>query len=91
VDAGKSFNFYFFLLHLNFGGFQWLAVPLRLENFRLPQNLASRRPRSNCQPKQIRRRAYELYELRGGGEGLALDDWLKAEAEFHSGQEDTAA
>ena len=31
--------------------------------------------------EEIRRRAYELYEERGGGEGCELDDWLQAEAE----------
>jgi DUF2934 family protein len=31
--------------------------------------------------EQIRRRAYELYERRGRGDGHALDDWLQAEAE----------
>jgi len=30
----------------------------------------------------IRRRAYELYEQRGGVDGFALDDWLQAEAEI---------
>ena len=29
----------------------------------------------------IRRRAYELYEKRGGMDGFALDDWTQAEAE----------
>ncbi len=31
--------------------------------------------------EQIRLRAYELYEQRGGGDGRELDDWLQAEAE----------
>lgn len=31
--------------------------------------------------EQIRRRAYELYEERGGADGRELDDWLQAEAE----------
>ena len=31
--------------------------------------------------EKIRQRAYELYELRGGEEGLDVDDWLKAESE----------
>ena len=31
--------------------------------------------------EQIRRRAYELYEQRGGEDGRELDDWLQAEAE----------
>jgi Protein of unknown function (DUF2934) len=31
--------------------------------------------------EKIRRRAYELYELRGRRDGHELDDWLQAEAE----------
>lgn len=31
--------------------------------------------------EQIRARAYELYELRGQGDGCDLDDWLLAEAQ----------
>ena len=31
--------------------------------------------------EKIRKRAYELYELRGREDGLDLDDWLKAESE----------
>ncbi len=30
---------------------------------------------------EIRRRAYELYEHRGYGDGLAVQDWLEAERE----------
>jgi hypothetical protein len=30
---------------------------------------------------EIRRRAYELYEQRGGTDGHALEDWLQAEAD----------
>jgi Protein of unknown function (DUF2934) len=30
----------------------------------------------------IRRRAYELYQQRGGGEGRAVEDWLRAEKEI---------
>ena len=29
----------------------------------------------------MRRRAYQLYEQRGSGDGFALDDWLQVEAE----------
>ncbi|MDB6015970.1 MAG: hypothetical protein JWR19_459 [Pedosphaera sp.] len=32
--------------------------------------------------EQIRQRAHEIYRARGGGEGLALNDWLKAEEEI---------
>jgi hypothetical protein len=31
--------------------------------------------------EQIRVRAYELFEQRGGEQGRDLDDWLQAEAE----------
>jgi hypothetical protein len=31
---------------------------------------------------EIRERAYELYEQRGGDEGHELDDWLQAETEL---------
>jgi hypothetical protein len=31
--------------------------------------------------EQIRQRAYELYQRRGGGTGNATDDWLRAEEE----------
>jgi hypothetical protein len=34
------------------------------------------------QQQQIRRRAYELYEQRGRGDGFALNDWLQAESEL---------
>jgi hypothetical protein len=32
--------------------------------------------------EQIRRRAYDLYEARGRGDGHDLEDWLEAEAEI---------
>jgi hypothetical protein len=32
--------------------------------------------------EQIRRRAYELYEQRGRGDGHEMDDWLLAESEL---------
>jgi hypothetical protein len=35
----------------------------------------------------IRRRAYELYEERGRGAGLELDDWVKAEAEVRESRD----
>jgi Protein of unknown function (DUF2934) len=33
-------------------------------------------------PDDIRLRAHEIYLERGGGHGLAMDDWLKAEFEL---------
>ncbi|HXZ30732.1 MAG TPA: DUF2934 domain-containing protein [Terriglobales bacterium] len=35
--------------------------------------------------EKIRKRAYELYELRGREHGLDLEDWLKAESEVSGG------
>ena len=32
--------------------------------------------------EQVRRRAFELYELRGREDGHELDDWLQAESEI---------
>lgn len=34
----------------------------------------------------IRRRAYQLYLERGGADGCAMDDWLRAEREIPSRQ-----
>ena len=36
---------------------------------------------TNDRQEQIRRRAYELFEQRGGDDGHELDDWLQAESE----------
>jgi hypothetical protein len=33
---------------------------------------------------QVKRRAYEIYEARGGAPGHALDDWLQAEHELRA-------
>jgi hypothetical protein len=37
--------------------------------------------------EQIRQRAYELYVDRGNESGSELDDWLQAEDEIRSAQE----
>jgi hypothetical protein len=39
----------------------------------------------------IARRAYQLYEERGGGHGHDLDDWLQAERELRPALTSTAA
>ncbi len=41
--------------------------------------------------RQIRRRAYEIYEERGREDGHDLDDWLRAEAEITGATAETAA
>ena len=46
-----------------------------------PQRIMRQTPKSGGdQNEKIRRRAYELYEQRGRGDGFALDDWLQAES-----------
>jgi hypothetical protein len=41
--------------------------------------------RSGATDEAIARRAYELYQARGGVEGADMDDWLQAERELHAG------
>ncbi|MFG0326643.1 MAG: DUF2934 domain-containing protein [Phycisphaerales bacterium JB037] len=39
-------------------------------------------------PEEVRRRAFEIYERRNGGDGDPLSDWLQAERELiDSGRE----
>lgn len=40
---------------------------------------------------EIRRRAFELFEERGGQEGHELEDWLRAESEIRRASKDAAA
>ncbi|MGE5054653.1 MAG: DUF2934 domain-containing protein [Acidobacteriota bacterium] len=44
-------------------------------------HLARNRPHEPLPEKEVQMPAYELYEQRRKGEGFALQDWLKAEAE----------
>ncbi len=44
--------------------------------------LARIRPMETMVEREIQIRAYELYAERGKGQGFALEDWLKAEAEI---------
>ena len=46
-----------------------------------PETTALTTEAKNELQEQIRRRAYELYEQRGGEDGRELDNWLQAEAE----------
>lgn len=41
--------------------------------------------------EQIRKRAYELFEVRGREEGHELEDWLRAEKEIVVGTSEAAA
>jgi hypothetical protein len=38
-------------------------------------------------PEQIRKRAFEIFQARGGAPGREWDDWLLAEAELNAGIE----
>jgi hypothetical protein len=49
-----------------------------------------RRTQHRVPPVEIARRAYELYEQRGGEHGHDMDDWLRAEHELRH-QLDSAA
>jgi hypothetical protein len=44
-------------------------------------DLARTKPLETILEHEIQIRAYELYESRGKGQGYALEDWLRAEAE----------
>jgi hypothetical protein len=39
-------------------------------------------------PDEVARRAYEIYQRRGGNHGADLDDWLAAERELKPGPSD---
>jgi hypothetical protein len=41
--------------------------------------------------EEIRRRAYELFEARGGEDGHELEDWLQAEEEIRGGKTNAVA
>lgn len=38
--------------------------------------------RARANPEEVARRAYEIYQARGGYHGADLDDWLQAEREL---------
>ena len=40
--------------------------------------------------EQIRQRAHEIYQQRGGQDGSELDDWLQAEAEIRQQRQKTS-
>jgi hypothetical protein len=41
--------------------------------------------------EEIRKRAYELFEARGGEDGQELEDWLRAEEEIKSSKTNAVA
>jgi hypothetical protein len=45
-------------------------------------------PASMNDPDAVARRAYEIYQRRGGSHGADLDDWLEAERQLKRGPTD---
>ena len=60
------------------------AAPARKRTLKSAQPAPE--PKKNVFPinldEEIRKRAYELYEQRGGGHGHDVADWLQAESEL---------
>jgi len=54
---------------------------MKTKNHPSPETMASSAEANTELQEQIRARAYELYEQRGGESGHELDDWLQAEDE----------
>lgn len=48
----------------------------------LPETIAPTTESAEGSEEQIRRRAYELYELRGREDGHDVEDWLQSESEM---------
>jgi hypothetical protein len=44
--------------------------------------VANQPVRTTASPDEIARRAYDLYQQRGGADGNDLEDWLRAEREL---------
>lgn len=59
------------------------------ESGRTPDDL--RRPDAAPLEDEVRRRAYELYEGRGGADGNEVDDWVRAEREVSERRGDVSA
>jgi hypothetical protein len=55
-----------------------------------PTRLAASQETPNIED-EIRRRAYELFEARGGEEGQELEDWLGAEEEIRGSKTNAVA
>lgn len=48
-------------------------------------------PTPSFSEDEIRQRAFELFEARGGQEGHELEDWLRAESEIRNAKKDAIA
>ena len=63
----------------------------RLPRPTVPPGALSATESATMTHSDIARRAYELYEGRGGEHGHDLDDWLQAERELQDALKSTAA
>ena len=59
----------------------------------MPASAPAKKPEAEtlAVEERIRRRAYELYVERGNESGSELDDWLQAEEEIQTAEEQAAA
>jgi hypothetical protein len=55
------------------------------------QNKRAAKETPSLSQDEIRRRAFELFEERGGQEGQELENWLRAESEIRNTKKDTTA
>ena len=55
---------------------------------RAPQNNNGTADDQMNDPDAVARRAYEIYQRRGGNHGADLDDWLEAERQLKRGPSD---
>ena len=62
---------------------------MKLMSKQVSSNIAEQAPPAI--EEQIRCRAYELYEKRGGADGQDLEDWLQAESEITGVKREAAA
>lgn len=53
-----------------------------------PQKKANGQAQDFNDPDAVARRAYEIYQGRGGNHGADLDDWLEAERQLKPGRSD---
>jgi hypothetical protein len=54
------------------------------------ENTGSNGTNDDISPAEVERRAYELYQARGGQHGADFDDWLEAEKQIKQNQQPPA-
>jgi|KBSSwiStaDraftv2_1062776.scaffolds.fasta_scaffold1421301_2 hypothetical protein len=61
--------------------------PQLREDAQIPAEAPNASVSEGPSPDAIARRAFEIYQERGGGDGLEVQDWLRAEAELTRGRQ----